>query len=217
MKKTSNYEQWIIEWKKRFLSLDQQNLLKKIPSLKTEGEFLTLYHFDRKFGVHKTTGEIVSLEDTEPVTQNIKLNIYTFFWYSSPVAFFMDDWVSFASLKSAGVFGPAFQTGIHEVLARTFAGHTSELSAALEAMGGHKLSVGDVGYEISAFHEIPMRIIFWDKDEEFPAQANLLFDRSASQYIHVESIVTIASVFLERLSSLSGLPLQGSSFNSPAE
>ena len=49
-----------------------------------------------------------------------------------------------------------------------------------------------------------MRVLFWDADDEFPAQANLLFDKNATDFIHVESVVTIASqaeVWLERLAA----------------
>ena len=45
---------------------------------------------------------------------------------------------------------------------------------------------------------------FWDGDEEFPAQVNLLFDRNATDLIHVESVVTIASQLQAHLERLAG-------------
>ena len=57
-----------------------------------------------------------------------------------------------------------------------------------------------------------MRFLFWEGDEEFPAQANLLFDRSATDYIHGESIVTLAAAGVHRLAKLAGLPLDRRAF-----
>ena len=49
-------------------------------------------------------------------------------------------------------------------------------------------------------------------DDEFPAQANLLFDASATDYIHGESIVTIATVGVARLIEEAGLEPDKSMF-----
>ena len=67
------------------------------------------------------------------------------------------------------------------------------------SLGGKKLPWSDMGYELSAFECIPVRFLFWEGDEEFPAQGNLLFDAGVTDFIHGESIVTIASVGLSRL------------------
>ena len=102
----------------------------------------------------------------------------------------------------------AFRRGELAILAKTFTGHGAQLEKALLALGGKRLPVGDVGYEIEPFPCIPMGVVFWEGDEDFPAQANLLFDRSATDFIHVESIVTIASEGIRHLAKLADVPLQ---------
>ena len=57
-----------------------------------------------------------------------------------------------------------------------------------------------------------MRYLFWDGDDEFPAQANILFDKNVVDFIHVESTVTIAMEGLYRLAEAAGLPVLGSAF-----
>lgn len=49
-------------------------------------------------------------------------------------------------------------------------------------LNGTELPQGDVGYQINAFACEPMRFYFWDRDEEFEAQGNILFDYSATDY-----------------------------------
>ena len=221
MERESNYKKCTREWKKRFLEMDKDSLRRRIPSLKTEGNNLTMFYFDRKLGICLESGDITVLEDKNApggnpgasmLTENDELNIFTYFWYCKETAFFRNQWLPFRDLKDARPFGPAFQKGVNNTLAETFEGHARELEQVLIRMGGKKLSSGDVGYELYPVAEIPMRVLFWEGDEEFPAQANILFDRGSTDYIHVESLVTMASSALYRMVKLSGISAKGSPF-----
>lgn len=209
----NNYEKWCQEWQERFLTLDQEALLQKLPLLQVEGDYFTLSYFHKPYGIHKKTGEIVCFESQKPLTLFSKLNIYTLLWYCKDTARLQGEWLPFRSLKDASPFGPAFQKTVIDVFAATFAGHVEELNKACLAMGGKRLSHSDAGFELSAFACIPVQFLFWDGDEEFPAQANILFDKSATDFIHVESLVSIASEGLSLLAELSKLPLNGHTFS----
>lgn len=210
----NHYEKWGREWQERFLTLDQEALMKKLPELKEEGDCLTIRHFGRKYAISRRTGELTASDRDENVSLNTRLNIYTLLWYCSPLAMKSGEWVPFRQLKDASPFGPAFQKGVVDALAATFSGHMEALLTAGKKLGARRLSLADAGFELDAFACIPMRVLFWEGDEEFPAQANILFDKNATSFIHVESIVTIASEGLERLTEAAGLPLKGSPFTS---
>lgn len=208
----SNYEKWCDEWCERFLKMDQQALMTTLPELKPEGDYLTLYHFARKFGIHRRTGKIAAMEDDREVSSTARLNIYTLFGYVSSLACFRDQWVPFEKLKGTGPFGPAFHRGIVLPFAATFSGHMDKLEAAMLQLGGKKLAYSDMGYQLNAFDCIPVQFLFWEGDEEFPAQGNILFDVSATDFIHGESIVSIAMVGLDELARAAGLPLTPGTF-----
>lgn len=209
----NNYEKWCREWGQRFLTLNQEALLHRIPGLTAEGAYLTLPYYGHRYGIHRQTGEIRSMERDEPLTTSTRLNIYTLLWYCREDPVFEDEWLPFRSLKDASPFGPAFQKTVIEVFARTFSGHLKELHAACLALGGTKLPHSDAGYQIPSFECIPIRFLFWDGDDEFPAQANILFDRGSVRFIHVESLVTIASEGLTLLSEAADLPLMEHTFS----
>ena len=109
-------------------------------------------------------------------------------------------------------FGPAYKIGVTDVFAATFSGHAKELENAFEKLNGLRLPLGDVGYQIDAFSCEPMQFYFWDCDDEFEAQANILFDYSATDFNHVESAVSTAEMGVRRLAELAGLPLKGKTF-----
>ena len=185
----SNYVKLCEEWAQRFLKMDQADLHKRVPELKEENGFLTIIHFGRRYGVSLEDGSIRSLDgQREPDTTEM-LNIYTLLGYAKEGAFIMDKWVPFADLRNARPFAPAFQK-----------------------LDGRELPQGDVGYEIRAFDCMPMRFFFWERDEEFEAQGNILFDYSATDFNHVESAVSIADSGIKRLAELAGVPLRGKSF-----
>ena len=147
----------------------------------------------------------------EPDTTEM-LNIYTLLGYAKEGAFIMDKWVPFADLRNARPFAPAYQIGETDVFSATFSGHEKELREAFQKLDGRELPQGDVGYEIRAFDCMPMRFFFWERDEEFEAQGNILFDYSATDFNHVESAVSIADSGIKRLAELAGVPLRGKSF-----
>lgn len=211
MKETpaSNYDRLCEEWRLKFLGMNQTELCRRLPELRREDGYLTLRHFGRKYGIDVRSGEILALEDSDPVTYTVKLNIYTLFWYVRPDVHFTGEWLPFVRLPGAGPFGPAFQKSVIDAYAATFSGKANRLRAAFEALGGRPLEVSDVGYELKGFDCIPVRFYFWDADDEFPAQANLLFDRSATDFIHVESVVTIASEGIRRIAEAAGIELIG--------
>lgn len=208
----NNYEKQCEEWRERFLTLDQDKLMKKLPELHAENDYLTLFYYNQKHGIHRKTGEIISFESPKPLTLFTRLNIYTLLWYCTDSASFKGDWLPFRSLKDASPFGPAFQRTVIDVFARTFSGHTTELELAFQRLNGKKLSHSDVGYQLDAFACIPVRFLFWDGDEEFPAQANILFDRGSVDFIHVESLVSIASEGLTLLTEASGILPSGNTY-----
>ena len=157
-------------------------------------------------------GRIDRLDGRAKANTTEMLNIYTLLGYVKENAFFMDKWVPFADLRNARPFGPAYKIGVTDVFAATFSGHAKELENAFEKLNGLRLPLGDVGYQIDAFSCEPMQFYFWDCDDEFEAQANILFDYSATDFNHVESAVSTAEMGVRRLAELAGLPLKGKAF-----
>ena len=201
MERKNNYDDWRRDWRARFLTLDRDALCRKLPWLRqTEAELVVRYFIwdvvlDWETGAPSAPVELQLYDE---------MNILTLLWYCKEGAARSGEFVPFDRLPHAAPYGPAFRRGNLETLAASFAGRPRELERALLALGGRKLPTGDVGYEIEVFPDFPMQVLFWDGDDEFPAQANLLFDKTCTDFIHVESVVTIASqaeVWLERLAA----------------
>ena len=210
--RTSNYIKLCDEWAEKFLQMEKKELMNRLPELKEEDGYLKITHFGVPFGIQLDNGRIDRLDGRAKANTTEMLNIYTLLGYAKEGAFFMNKWVPFADLRNARPFAPAYKVGETDVFEATFSGHEKELREAFGKLGGKELPQGDVGYEIRAFECMPMRFFFWERDEEFEAQGNILFDYSATDFNHVESAVSIADAGIRRLAELADLPVRGKSF-----
>lgn len=62
------------------------------------------------------------------------------------------------------------------------------LRAAAGIVGGLPAEYGDVAVTVPAFPHVPVTLVLWRGDEEFPPEGNILFDRSITDYLTTEDI-----------------------------
>lgn len=211
----SNYEKLCEYWREQFLNMDHQELAAKLPELIWRGVDLVLTYFGKRYSINRENGLIQGLDEVEqPVSWGFQMILYNLLWFSKEGAMLSNQWVPFRSVKNAGPFAPAFSAHVLKPFSETFSGQVEKLHQAAQKLGGQPLPQGDAGYQINAFECIPIQFLFWDGDDEFPAQGNILFDYSVTDFIHVESTVSIAADGIARLAEVAGIPLLGDSYGS---
>ena len=107
--------------------------------------------------------------------------------------------VPFREIKEAAVFEAAYNRMALEPLKEAFQGKAEELVKAGIKLGGKRENFGDASITLKAFPTISLTYIFWEKDEEFPADANILFDNRITQWTHPESVPVLAETGTKRL------------------
>ena len=78
------------------------------------------------------------------------------------------------------------------------------LAAACEKLGGVRAGKGDVAYQLPLFDFLPVRVQFWDSDDEFPASFQLFLDKNVLQYMHFETVAFAAAHLASRLEAEMG-------------
>ena len=101
--------------------------------------------------------------------------------------------VPFREVKRVYPFEAAYKRTILRRFSETFSGHVKELSKACESLGGKRLPQGDAGYVLPVFPFLHIAVLFWDGDEEFEAQGNMLFDSNITDFFHEENVVCVAA------------------------
>lgn len=205
----SNYDKVKEQWRQRFLLMDQEALIRKF-HLQADEEALYLTYFSQKMRIDRKDGRILRMNAPEkPLTFSTVINIYNMFYYAAEQPEASGKLVPFREVKRVYPFEQAYKRTILDSLAAAFTGHVKELAAACEKLGGVKMKQGDAGYELPVFPFLRIAVLFWDADEEFSAQANMLFDSEITSFMHEENVVGVASDALYYLIEAAGLDQTG--------
>jgi hypothetical protein len=111
--------------------------------------------------------------------------------------------VTFAELP-----GPLFKQGSYSQgalegpIIKRFQGRLPELLATASSVGGRQggeAGLGGVSLLFDLLPHIPLQLVFYDRDDEFPARATLLFDHNATQMIDFEVLAVLVTLFVQSL------------------
>lgn len=111
--------------------------------------------------------------------------------------------VTFAELA-----GPFFKLGsysssaLERPIIKRFQGRVPELLLSAARYGGRQGGEAGLDSVSLIFEMLPhilLQIIFYDRDDEFPARATLLFDLNATQIIDFEFLAVMVTIFVQSL------------------
>lgn len=203
--KTSNYDKVIEEWRLRFLNMDHESIIRKF-HLESDENALYLSYFSHKMRIDRKNGVITYVnEPKRRVGFNTCMDIYNLFHYSIEVPVASGKLVPFREVKRVYPFEAAYKRTVIKTFQDTFSGHVKELKAACEKLGGTPLPQGDAGYRLPVYPFLDIALFFWDADEEFEAQGNMLFDSNITDFLHEENVVCVAADAVYYLTEAAGL------------
>ena len=94
--------------------------------------------------------------------------------------------------------GPLFFRGPHEMpttkLEERFGSDRDAFRDAGQKLGGQSVPHGDMAVELPVFPRLPVTVVLWLGDDEFPARVSYLFDRSANQHLLLDGLWSVAHV-----------------------
>ena len=80
-----------------------------------------------------------------------------------------------------------------------FGKEPERLVQAAAKLGGVKASYGNVAVSIKAFPKVSVVIALWRGDDEFPANATILFDSTVTNYFSTEDMSVLCERIVDRL------------------
>jgi hypothetical protein len=110
-----------------------------------------------------------------------------------------DNWVSLRNLPNGAFYEQAFQSYSGNLLVRSFRGDMECFRAIARGLGGEPLEMGDAAFRFWALPRIPLAVVYWSGGGEFPDSAQVLFDKSASHYHHLEMLAHLGGMLCERI------------------
>ncbi len=102
--------------------------------------------------------------------------------------------------------GVTFFRGPHEIptklISDCFGNDLEKFKRKCIEQGGVPLDMGDASFSFNITPDIPLAVIYWVGDEEFPAEAKLLYDASIGDFLALDIIFAIAVEACYRLGRL---------------
>lgn len=111
-------------------------------------------------------------------------------------------WISFRELPGGNNHYASFKLEAMEPLAKRFGSTPAEFELACQKIGGKKLTMGDLAFAIPVFPRLELAFVLWLANEEGPAQANILFDATASMHLNTEGLEVLGINTAERIIGL---------------
>ena len=145
----------------------------------------------------------VSLKDSEEVVPlRDKILILHYFTQAkgTPLS---DKIMAYKELPGGDCYLPTFFKRAINPIVNNFGDNPQRLLDVAETLGGHKADHGDVAVTINAFSKVPITFILWQGDDEFPPEANILFDKTIAKILSPEDVAWLAGMLVYRLIKLS--------------
>ncbi len=112
-------------------------------------------------------------------------------------------WIAYREIPGAGLYHGPFTARAITPMVKVFGGALSLFEKVYKILGGRPIEDGDVGFEYDFFPLVPIRLLLWEGDEEFPPSGNILFDSSISQILSPEDVAWMAGMIVYKMIGIS--------------
>lgn len=201
----SGYEALFEQWHAAFAGYDPTRIAKLL-NLEYDADYLYISYYQIPYRLRLKDGWLEKKSGdawTDALYFNETMSIYHLLHYTKDLPLISGVWVPNTALNGAGTHNRNMPDPLLTPFAQKFSGQTELLEKACRKLGGTRLSKGDAAYQFYAFPQIALQLIFWDADEDFPAQVQILVDKQVTDFVHFETTGCIISDLLEMIENCS--------------
>lgn len=114
------------------------------------------------------------------------------------------EWITFREVEAGEFYWSAFVKRAKDPLVGFFGARPELLRALAPKVGGRDSGeTGDASVVVQAFPRVEFLFVLWAGDDEFPAEGNVLMDKSIGHYLSTEDIALAAGLPIYKMMALS--------------
>ena len=198
MEKEHVYQQTYKDYLSRIAGIDLKFAAAKL-DLQMSGDAVIIPFFGKSYRV--STKEIADPDGRQPhLSTSVILCKYLLM--CPMIVPLGGNWMSFKDFKDAAPLIQAFFNTVTLPIADSFSTRLADLEIAAKNIGGYP-PADDFPYDLSlqfdALSKVPLLLLFNDKDEEFPAQCSVLFEKRVEKLLDMECLAMVGMLFYEYL------------------
>lgn len=110
-------------------------------------------------------------------------------------------WVSFSELKNGMLKANTFKSECEDALNSILNDYFDKSDTIFSGLGARRLQglSTENAWTLKLLPKIPVLILYWQKEDDFPSQTKILFDSSADQFLDVESLVFLTEEMIREI------------------
>jgi len=159
---------------------------------------IAIEYLNQSYRVTMPNTEILLTDSQEEVSIRDKVLIlhYLLSAKGTPIA---NKLIAFKELSGGSNYSGTFSKRAIEPLVEHFGEQPHLLIDTAGKLGGHTAAYGDVAVTVNAFSRVPITIVLWQGDEEFPPKGDILFDAAISDYLSTYDITVLCESIIWKL------------------
>jgi hypothetical protein len=114
------------------------------------------------------------------------------------------EWISEKDLPG----GTTFFRGPHllptNLISDRFANNLKAFCRCCKDLGGTPLEMADAAFSFTIAKDIPVAVLYWTGDDDFPAEAKILYDKGISQQLPLDIVFALAFEVCTRIGTALG-------------
>jgi hypothetical protein len=200
-KKLSVYQQTYQSYLSRLAELDFNFAAEKL-DLQMSGEDVMIPFFGKTYRV--STAEIADPAGRQPHL-SVSVILCKYLLMCPMIVPLGGNWMSFKDFKDAAPLIQSFFNTVTLPIADSFSTRLADLEIAAKNIGGYPPADEfpyDLSLQFDALSKVPLLLLFNDKDEEFPAQCSVLFEKRVEKLLDMECLAMVGVLFCEYLKKI---------------
>jgi hypothetical protein len=109
------------------------------------------------------------------------------------------EWIAFNQIPGGLFYAQAFQGYTGNELAKFFKNDTEAFIEANEKLGGRREFFGNIAYSYQILPRVPIMVVCWLGDEDFPPSYRILFDSNAHHQLVTDAYAILGSNLTHKL------------------
>ena len=151
------------------------------------------------YGIYPRESQIIRLQENNPDVGHLLGLFIIYYLLRSKDISISKEWISEKDIPG----GPTFFRGPHkiptQIIEKRYENNVKEFKAVCERLDGIPLDMADAAYAFEITPRIPVAVQFWDMDDEFPAEAKLLFDRTIAEQLAPDIVFCLTVEICRRI------------------
>ena len=111
----------------------------------------------------------------------------------------LGEWIAFNQIPGGLLYAQAFQGYSGDVLAKSFGNDAEAFQRANERLGGRREFFGNLAYSYQVLPRVPVMVVCWLGDEDFPPSYRMLFDANAHHHLVTDAYAILGSQLTRKL------------------